>query len=281
MSDGPNVLLHLREFLLFIHEKCGYDFTNYSSPSLERRLRFALERFNLDSLESLQNLLIYEAKRIFEVLQFLTINTTEMFRNPEYFFEFRNEIVPILKTYYHPRLWVAGCSTGEEVLSYAIILSETGLLDRVSVYATDINPTNLMHAKGRIYRIENVKQSSAAYHASGGTLSLSEYYGVHGGAVIFDRALFENITFSDHCLATDSSFSEFQFVSCRHVLMYFNADLQARALKLFDESLVELGFLELGEVESIRSLGTSSSFVPWRGKRVYRKVADHRRSEWD
>lgn len=247
-------------FLSFILEEYGYDFRSYSRNSLNRRLRFGMDRLGIESLSGLKTSLLNNDVNVEDCIQFLTINTTEFFRDAAYFQTFRSKVVPVLKTYPYPRIWIAGCSTGEEVLSYAIILAEEGLLEKTMIYATDLNRANLVKAKSRIYRIDQIQAAALSYAQCGGKLALSEYFETHNNHVVFSKDLIENVFFADHCLATDSSFSEFNFISCRYVLIYFDQKLQIRALNLFADSLAELGILGLGNVEDISIGQLSKSF---------------------
>lgn len=261
----------LQEFFKKIHDDHGYDFRNYAIDSMARRIKFAMETMGIKSLPEL-TLQVHKNLPFFnELLQFLTVPTTEMFRDPTLFTTFREKIVPILKTYHSPRLWIAGCSTGEEVLSYAIILKEEDLLDRCIIYATDINNYRLQFARNAIYGIEKMKLNSENYNASNGRSSLSDYYNVHQNYVRFDSSLLDNVTFSQHCLVTDSSFSEFQYISCRNVLIYFNKILQDRVLHLFDDSLGTLGFLALGGREELRFSDVAKKLSEFGNGNIFRK----------
>lgn len=259
------------EFLGFMCDEYGLDFRDYANSSLLRRLRFAAERFSVSSLAELRAKILQSPERAYELLSYLTINTTEFFRDPAHFLIFRKEIVPILKTYHRPRLWIAGCSTGQELLSYSIILQEEGLLDRAIIYATDLNMQNLKLANQRIFRLDEMRKASEGYVAAGGTVSLSEYYNSDGRNVIFSGDLTKNVIFANHCLATDSGFSEFSFISCRYVMIYFNTKLQQRVLQLFWDSLDNFGVLGLGRVEDIRFIDNQLLFNKMKISGFYRK----------
>src|SRR5690606_3793434 len=182
-------------------------------------------------------------------------------RDPAYFRALRETVVPVLRTYPFLKIWVAGCSTGEEALSLAILLHEEGLLERTQIYATDINTHSLEIAEAGIYELERIAGFSNNYRLAGGKTSLSDYYVAGYGKAMFDRSIRAHIAFSDHSLATDSVFAEMEFVSCRNVLIYFNRPLQDRALGLFHESLCRRGFLGLGMKESIRFSAHADNFV--------------------
>lgn len=247
-------------FLESIYHTYSYDFRGYSMPSVKRRLQLVLDRLSLNSIDELQEKVLNDASLFSHILQFLTVPTSEMFRDPTFFLKFRAEVVPLLKTYPSIKIWVAGCSTGEELYSYAIILAEENLLERTIIYGTDINPVSLQKAQRGIFSIERMKDYSRNYILAGGTRSLSDYYTAEYNAIIFDKDLKKNIVFADHSLATDSVFSEVEFVSCRNVMIYFEKELQNRALKLFHESLCYRGFLGLGAKESLRFTQFSKQF---------------------
>jgi chemotaxis protein methyltransferase CheR len=195
-----------------------------------------------------------------------------MFRDPDYYQAVRRLVVPFLKTYPSLNVWVAGCSTGEEVYSLAILLHEEGLLERTQMYATDINPESLEAARRGVFNLERMRLYTENYQKAGGKRAFSDYYTAAYDGALFDRALIENVTFADHSLATDSVFSETHFVSCRNVLIYFNRKLQDRVLGLFHESLCYRGFLGLGSKESIDFSSYAERFdVLARRERIYRK----------
>lgn len=268
--------IEFNKFIDFMYNNHHYNFLNYSKDSLKRRLVFCLDRMNLMNLDHLQDKLLYDPSLANQVVQFITVNTTEMFRDPQFFQVFRNKVIPVLKTYPYPKIWIAGCSTGEEVLSYCIILHEEGLLDRTMIYATDINLQALKIAKNRIYELERMKIYSNNYLRAGGHNSLVDYYDVHNDFIIFSKKLLKNVTFADHCLATDFSFSEFQYISCRNVLIYFDRTLQNRVLNLFLDSLIDLGFLGIGTMEDIKFTDTKDQFEQWQIPNIFRKMPKHK-----
>ncbi len=209
-----------------------------------------------------------------QLLQYLTIPTSEMFRDPSYFLALREQVVPHLHTYPSLKIWIAGCSTGEEVYSMAIMLKEEGLLERSIIYATDINPHSLERARKGVYALERMRAYTASYQMAGGRGAFSDYFTAAYDNALFDRSLIENVSFADHSLATDTVFSETNLVCCRNVLIYFNRKLQERALGLFHESLCHRGFMGLGSKESIDFSAHASSFEPLvKAERIYRKVA--------
>ncbi len=255
-----------------IYQKYSYDFRGYSMPSVKRRVNSALSQFGLKTITSLQERVLHDASFFTELIQYLTIPTSEMFRDPSFFKKFREEVVPILETYPSLKIWIAGCSTGEEIYSYAIILQEADLLKRTTIYATDINPKSLKKAEQGFFPIDKIKEYTVNYRKSGGQRELSDYMITDSNSALFDRRLKENVVFADHSLATDSVFSEMQMVSCRNVLIYFDRELQNRALCLFKDSLVRRGFLGLGSKESLRFSDSDLYFDTFSPEeKIYRK----------
>jgi chemotaxis protein methyltransferase CheR len=250
MSQTLDIELPL--LLEAIYRKYHYDFRGYAAASLKRRLTQAMDRFDCHSLSQLQDRLLHEPQMFPSLLDFLTVQVSEMFRDPPYFRALREKVVPLLRTYPSLKIWVAGCSTGEEVYSLAILLQEEGLLERSLIYATDINAHALERAQAGIYEASRISGFTENHRKSGARSSLSDYYTAAYGKAVFDKSLKSNIVFADHSLSTDSAFSEVQLVSCRNVLIYFDRDLQDRVLGLFRESLVRKGFLGLGSKESLR-----------------------------
>jgi chemotaxis protein methyltransferase CheR len=262
----------LRLFLEAIYFKYQHDFRHYAFASLRRRVARAMEHFKCRSVSQLQDRALHDPEIFGQLLQFLTVQVSEMFRDPGYFKALREEVVPVLKTYPSVRLWVAGCSTGEEVWSLLIVLAEEGLLELSRIYATDINTASLHMAEAGVYPVDRIAQWSSNYLAAGGTRSLSDYYHAAYGAAVFDRALRQKVLFADHSLATDNVFSEMHLVSCRNVLIYFDRELQDRAIALFREALVRRGFLGLGSKESLRLTSHADAFAEvCAGMRIYRK----------
>jgi chemotaxis protein methyltransferase CheR len=229
-----------------------YDFRHYAMASIRRRVAAGMQSMGVASIAALRERVSDDAQAFSTLLDFLTVPVSDMFRNPEYFLALRENVVPVLRTYPSLKLWVAGCSTGEEVYSLAILLHEEGLLERSLLYATDINPRSLARAEAGIYALERIKLFSENYRAAGGKGSLAEHYQATHGAALFDRRLRKRVVFSDHSLATDSVFAEVQLISCRNVLIYFDKALQERALGLFTDALCRRGFLGLGARETLR-----------------------------
>ncbi|EGF32073.1 MCP methyltransferase, CheR-type [Oxalobacteraceae bacterium IMCC9480] len=264
--------IEIRLLIEAIYLRYNYDFRDYSAASQARRILHAVTQMECATVSELQSRVLHDADAFARLLQFLTIPTSEMFRDPAYFLALREQVVPFLKTYPSLKIWIAGCSTGEEVVSMAILLHEEGLLERCIVYATDINPQSLERARKGVYPLDRMDDYALSYQQAGGRARLSDYYTAAYGAALFDRSLFERISFSDHSLATDSVFSETHLVCCRNVLIYFNRGLQERALGLFHESLCHRGFLGLGSKESVDFSGHANLFEPLaRSERIYRK----------
>jgi chemotaxis protein methyltransferase CheR len=264
--------IELRLFVDAVYLKYHYDFRSYASASLKRRLTVAMGRFHCKTLSQLQDRLLHEPSTFPALLDFLTVQVSEMFRDPGYFLALRSQVVPLLRTYPSLKIWVAGCSTGEEVYSLAILLREEGLLARALIYATDINSHALQKAEAGIYDVDRIAGFTDNHRRSGARSSLSDYYTAAYGRAVFDKSLKKHIVFSDHSLATDSVFAEVQLVSCRNVLIYFDRGLQDRAIGLFEEALVRKGFLGIGSKESLRFSAPSDDFDDFvKHDKIYRK----------
>jgi len=269
MSDFD---IELQLLLDAIYLKYHYDFRGYALASLKRRLHAAMGHFGCETLSQVQDRVLRDAAMFRALLDFMTVQVSEMFRDPQYFRSLRETVVPVLRTYPSIRVWVAGCSTGEEVYSIAILLHEEGLLSRTLIYATDISAPALQKAQDGVYDIDRMAGFTQNHHGSGAPGSLSDHYTAAYGLAVFDKALRRNIVFSDHSLATDSVFAEVQLVSCRNVLIYFNRRLQDRAVGLFRESLCRKGFLGIGSKESLRFSNHADGFDELvRGERVFQK----------
>ena len=269
---GREFEIELKLLVDAIYQMYHYDFRGYAVASLRRRLRVAMSRLGCRSLSQLQDRLLHDKQVFPQLLDYLTVQVSEMFRDPAYFKAVREQVVPLLRTYPSLRIWVAGCSAGEEAYSLAILLREEGLLHKTLIYATDINTRTLQSATAGVFDADRIAGFTANHHASGGRSSLSDYYTAAYGRAVFDKSLKERIVFSDHSLATDSVFAEVQFISCRNVLIYFNRSLQDRALTLFRESLCRSGFLGIGAKESLRFSAQADAFNEFvREERIYQK----------
>ncbi|MDG9923530.1 MULTISPECIES: protein-glutamate O-methyltransferase CheR [unclassified Pseudomonas] len=264
--------IELRLLIEAVYLRYSYDFRDYAGASLKRRVRQAQAQLDCPTISALQERILHDPQAFMQLLQYLTIPVSEMFRDPGYFLALREQVVPLLHTYPSLKIWVAGCSTGEEVYSLAILLREEGLLERTMIYATDINPHSLAKAEQGIFSLEQVRTYTENYQRSGGKRAFSDYYTAAYDRALFDKSLRANVTFADHSLATDSVFAETHLVSCRNVLIYFNRALQDRALGLFHESLCHRGFLGLGSKESIDFSGYAQQFeAVARQERIFRK----------
>lgn len=278
MSDAlfpttPSFDIELRLFLEAVYLKYDFDFRHYALSSLKRRVTAAMVRFGCTTVTQLQELVLHDSRAFPPLLDYLTVQVSEMFRDPSYFLGLRTAVMPVLRTYPSLKVWVAGCSNGEEAYSLAILLREEGLLERTLIYATDINATALRNAESGVYDIGRVPTFTENHRQSGGKGSLSDYYTAGYGRAVLDSSLRRHIVFSDHSLATDAVFAEVQLVSCRNVLIYFDRELQDRALGLFHEALSHKGYLGLGSKESLRFSSHAQDFSPLSEKeRIYRKV---------
>ena len=253
MSPPPSLEdIEARLLLEAIYLRYHHDFRSYSPASLRRRLGAAQSTLGYPTLSALQEGILHDPQVFASLLQLLSVQVSDMFRDPSFYLALRSEIVPVLRTYPSLKLWVAGCSTGEEVYSFAILLREEGLLDRTVIYATDINPEALRKAEAGIYPLDRLPAFTENHRLAGGEGSLSNHYTAHYGAAVFDRTLVKQVVFADHSLATDSVFAEVHLVSCRNVLIYFDSTLHDRALGLMKDALVRRGFLGLGAKESLQ-----------------------------
>ncbi|QNM94784.1 CheR family methyltransferase [Chitinimonas koreensis] len=273
MIEAPSdfdIELHLLVEAIYL--KYRYDFRDYAVSSLRRRVRHALGQFGCATVSALQERVLHQPETFTRLLQLLTVPVSEMFRDAAYFLAVREQVVPILRTYPSLKVWVAGCSTGEEVYSLAIVLDEEGLLERSVIYATDINPHTLERAQQGMFPLDRMPLYGDNYRKSGGRRALSDYYTASQRATLFSKALREHITFADHSLATDSVFSETHFISCRNVMIYFNRQLQDRAIGLFADSLCHKGFLGLGQRETVQFSAHAARFEVFdKPARIFRK----------
>ncbi|MGM0566563.1 MAG: CheR family methyltransferase [Bacteroidota bacterium] len=246
-----NLDIEIKLFLEAIFLKYGYDFRNYSKAHVKRRIMHRLNLSDVNSISEMQYKVLHDLDFMKEVVNDFSINVTEMFRDPDFYRALRNEAIPILKTYPFIKIWHAGCSTGEEVYSMAIMLKEEGLLERTQIYATDYNQLVLTKAKYAVYPAENMHEFEKNYRKSGGQKSLTDYYSHEEGNIRFHNYLRKKIVFSDHNLVLDNVFAEVHMVICRNVLIYFNSHLQNRVIKLFFDSIITGGLLALGSKETL------------------------------
>jgi chemotaxis protein methyltransferase CheR len=267
--------IELRLLIEAVYLRYGHDFRDYALASLKRRIGQAQQRMRAASISALQERILHDPQQFDELLQYLTVPVSEMFRDPPYFLAIRRHVLPVLGTYPSLKVWVAGCSTGEEAYSMAILLREEGLLERTILYATDINHASLEKARKGIFDLEAMQGFTRNYQRAGGHRSFSEYYTAAYGGALMDKSLRDAITFADHSLATDAVFAETHFVSCRNVLIYFNRPLQDRALGLFHDSLAHRGFLGLGSKETLDFSAYAGRFeAVSRPDRLYRRLPD-------
>jgi len=256
-----------------IYRNYGFDFRSYAYASIRRRLWKRIEAEGLTTISSLQARVLHEPQLMEKLLLDLSINVTAMFRDPSFYQAFRQHVIPLLRTYPFIRLWHAGCATGEEVFSMAILLQEEGLYERARIYATDINEVVLQRAKEGIFPLDRMQEYTENYIAAGGKRAFSDYYHAKYGGALFDESLTKNVVFSLHNLVTDHSFAEFNVIFCRNVLIYFDKTLQAKVHELFYDSLAMFGILALGSKESMRFSGYEDSYEELDAQaRLYRRV---------
>ena len=255
-----------------VYRQYHYDFRQYARASIRRRVAAAMTQLGGETVSQVQDRVLHDRAAFQVLLNALTVPVSDLFRDPTYFLALRQHVVPVLRTYPSLKVWVAGCSTGEEVYSLAILLKEEGLLEQAIIYATDINAERLHAAEAGVYPLERLPAFTENHQRSGGRGSLSQYYVAAYGRAVFDKALRRNVVFSDHSLATDSVFAEVQLVSCRNVLIYFNRQLQDHAVGLFREALGVGGFLGLGARESLRFTRHAEAFREVvAGERLFQK----------
>ena len=256
-----------------IYRKYGYDFRNYTRSSLKRRVMQRLHRAGLPHLSAMQHLVLTDQAFFSTLLLDMTINVTEMFRDPAFYLKIREKVIPVLKTYPFCKIWHAGCSTGEEVYSMAILLAEENLLKNIMIYATDIDELVLKKARDGIFDLDRMKEYTKNYQRAGGTGYFSDYYTANHRAAIIDGRLKKNIVFAQHNLVTDSTFGEMNLIICRNVLIYFDRQLQNRVIELFRKSLVRRGILCLGSKESLNFSNQRNSFEDFvAGEKIYRRI---------
>lgn len=269
----PLERLEIELLLEAVYRHYGYDFRQYAFSSLRRRLKTRLEAEGLATFSQLQDRVLHDPSAMDGMLRDMSVNVTGMFRDPTFFLALRQKVVPLLRTYPFVRVWHAGCATGEEVYATAIVLEEAGLYDRARIYATDLSVHALERAKAGIFPLARMREYTAAYQHAGGERSFSEYYTANYDAALFDPRLRRNVLFAQHNLATDTSFSEFNVIFCRNVLIYFGADLKNRALELFGASFAPSGILCLGRRESLRFTSVEGEYEELDPKeRIYRRI---------
>ncbi|WP_027233059.1 CheR family methyltransferase [Phyllobacterium sp. UNC302MFCol5.2] len=267
--------IEIRLLLEALFLKYHYDFRNYAMASIKRRLKQARQQLGFATFSALQESLLHDPALLPRLLRYLTVQVSEMFRDPSYFKATREKVVPHLRTYPSLKVWIAGCSTGEELYSLVILFREEGLEDRTIFYATDINHEALQAAEAGIFALDRVALFTENHRKSGGKSSLSDYYQAAYGRVSFDKSLRRNVVFSDHSLVTDAVFAEMHLISCRNVMIYFDSGLQDHALGLFKDSLVRKGFLGLGSKENLRFSRHANAFADFvREEKIYQRRAE-------
>src|SRR5256712_5133341 len=265
--------LELRLLLEGVFRKYGFDFREYAPASLRRRVWRRIHAEGLATVSALQDKLLHDEATMERLLLDLAINVTSMFRDPTFYVAFREKVVPILRTYPFTRIWVAGCSTGEEVYSLAILLEEEQVYDRARIYATDINESVLDRARSGVFPLDKMREYTQNYIKGGGTRAFSEYYLAKYDGAQFQRSLIENVVFAQHNLVSDRSFNEFNVIICRNVMIYFDRTLQDRVHRLFFESLVTFGVLGLGHKEAIRFSPHEAGYEELDpNEKLYRKI---------
>jgi chemotaxis protein methyltransferase CheR len=278
MSDVPFSAvesIEIRLFLEALYQRYHYDFRNYSQASLKRRLKQAREQLGFPTFSALQDGMLHNPALLPRLLGYLTIQVSEMFRDPSYFRALREKVLPHLRTYPSLKIWVAGCSEGEELYSLVILFREEGLEERTLFYATDISQKALDKANAGIYSLDRIQLFTENHRKSGGKSSLSDYYNAAYGRASFDKSLRQRVVFSDHSLVTDAVFAEMHLISCRNVMIYFDRTLQDRALDLFKGSLARKGFLGLGAKESLRFSKHAGAFADFvKEEKIYQRRAE-------
>jgi chemotaxis protein methyltransferase CheR len=265
--------IEIRLLLEALYVRYHYDFRNYAMASVKRRLRQAREQLGFPSISAIQEKVLHDETMLPRLLRYLTVQVSEMFRDPNYFRAIREKVIPHLKTYPSLKVWIAGCSGGEELYSFVILFREEGLEDRTIFYATDINQDALRIAESGVYDLDRIQLFTENHRKSGGKSSLSDFYTTGYGRATFDRSLRDRVVFSDHSLVTDAVFGEMNLISCRNVMIYFDRPLQDRAIGLFKESLVRKGFLGIGAKESLRFSAHANIFADVvREEKIYQKA---------
>lgn len=274
MTASPGVEdIEIQLLLEALYQRYHYDFRHYARASIKRRLVQARGQLGYASFSAMQEALLHDDAVLPGLLNYLTVQVSEMFRDPGYFRALREKVLPHLGTYPSLKVWVAGCSHGEELYSLSILFREEGLDRRTLFYATDINPEALHAAEAGIYPLERIRKFTENHQKSGARSSLSDYYTADYGRAVFDKTLRERVVFSDHSLVTDAVFAEMHLISCRNVLIYFDRPLQDRALGLFRDSLTRKGFLGLGSKESLRFSAHADAFSDFvREERIYQRA---------
>ncbi len=272
-DDARKEFEDIRLLLDTVHQRAGLDFRDYAFSSVRRRVARAIEETGAGSVSELHLRLKHDDDALQLLLRRLTVHTTAMFRDPGFFRVLREQVVPVLKTYPYVRLWVAGCSTGEEVYSLSILLHEEGIANRCRIYATDLSDVVLDRARAGVFPLSAMQEYSRNYQLAGGRGPFADYFTADSESVVFRRQLRDNVVFGTHNLVSDASFNEFHVILCRNVMIYFRRELQERVHGLFHESLVTFGFLGLGRSEAVRFSAYKDCYDTVDAKeRVFRKI---------
>jgi chemotaxis protein methyltransferase CheR len=264
--------VELELLLAGIAEHWGYDFRRYARASLRRRVRQAMHKEGVATISALQDRVLHDPVALGRFVATVSVHTTSMFRDPDFYVALREHVFPLLKTYPYARIWHAGCASGEEVYSLAILLEEAGLYDRCRIYATDISSVLLERAIRGVVAAEQIKSHAEDYRRAGGTRDFREYYVSDSEHALVRERLKRNVVFSQHNLAGDGVFNEFHLVLCRNVMIYFDEELRERVLELLCSSLVRFGVLGIGRKESLRYTGFESRFEPLGAEGLHRRV---------
>jgi chemotaxis protein methyltransferase CheR len=272
-SNSQVEALEIELLVEAVFRRYGYDFREYATASLRRRLKTLLRSEGLTTVSGLQEKVLHDPACLERLLPALLVNVTSLFRDPDFFLAFRNKVAPLLRTYPFVRIWHAGCSTGEEVYAMAILLEEEGLYDRTRIYGTDMHATALQRARNGVFPIGAVQGCAGNYAAAGGKRSLSDYYTVCAGNAVFHSPLKRNMTFSQHNLTMDQSFNEFNVILCRNVMIYFKKPLQQRVHQLLYGSLAPFGVLGLGSSENLQFTSHEDRYEPLEPRcKLYRRI---------
>lgn len=275
-SENSSPVITVQDLSLLldtVFERSGLDFREYAISSLRRRVALVIRQTGSESIAGLHQRLKTDDQCLSTLLRLLTVHTSAMFRDPQFFLLLREQVMPVLRTYPFLRIWIAGCSTGEEVYSLSILLHEEGLANRCRIYATDVSDTILQRAQNGIFPLSAMQEYSRNYQESGGKMPFSDYFTADADWVVFRRSLRDNVVFGTHNLTSDASFNEFHLILCRNVLIYFRRELQERVHKLFHDSLINFGFLGLGRSETVRFTGLKDSYDGVGGsEKLFRKI---------
>lgn len=272
MRNNETSELEIKLLLEAVYQQYGYDFRQYSQGHVKRRIMNRMMKWKLEDVSQIQSKILSDKTLASELLQDLSITVTEMFRDKGFYHSLRQIVIPILKTYPFIKIWHAGCATGEEAYSMAIILEEEGLYDRTTIYATDFNQQALNQAKEGIFSNSLIKEYTTNYQLSGGKESFSSYYTSNYDNVIMNAAIKRNIVWANHNLVTDSVFAEVNLILCRNVIIYFDSDLQNKVQHLFYNSLNNGGILCLGNKESLRFTDLQNEYIELDKKqRIFKK----------